>query len=61
VVPHWYSTTHRITYWNKFGRPDTLPLYYGAGSILMFWWQDTALAAALRQAVASGRPLAAVR
>jgi microcin C transport system substrate-binding protein len=61
VVPHWYSTTHRVTYWNKFGRPDTLPAYYGPGSVLLFWWEDARLADALRQAMASGRPLVSPR
>ncbi|HMT14834.1 MAG TPA: extracellular solute-binding protein, partial [Aestuariivirga sp.] len=27
VVPHWYSATTRLAYWNRFGMPDTLPEY----------------------------------
>lgn len=30
LVPNWYSATHRIAYWDKFGFPKTLPLYYAA-------------------------------
>jgi microcin C transport system substrate-binding protein len=30
VIPHWYSGTHRVAYWNRFGLPDKLPLYYQA-------------------------------
>lgn len=30
VIPHWYSGTHRVAYWNRFGFPDKLPLYYQA-------------------------------
>lgn len=30
VVPNWYGATHRIAYWDKFGFPKTLPLYYAA-------------------------------
>lgn len=40
VVPHWYSSTHRIAYWNRFGLPKTLPLYYTAnGYVISTWWQ----------------------
>ena len=40
VVPNWYSGVHRVAYWDKFGKPDNLPLYYQiADWILMTWWQ----------------------
>jgi microcin C transport system substrate-binding protein len=40
VVPHWYSSTHRIAYWNRFGMPQILPLYYTADSyVISNWWQ----------------------
>ncbi len=39
LVPNWYINVHRVAYWNKFGRPQTLPLYYEADSwALMSWW-----------------------
>jgi microcin C transport system substrate-binding protein len=39
LVPHWYIGTHRIAYWNHFGRPQQLPLYYSAASwMLATWW-----------------------
>lgn len=38
VVPNWYMGEHRITYWNKFGQPDTLPVYYRPIQLLMTWW-----------------------
>ncbi len=28
LVPHWYMSANRITYWNRFSTPKTLPLYY---------------------------------
>lgn len=41
VVPHWYSSTHRIAYWNRFGIPEKLPLYYRADPyVIAGWWQE---------------------
>ncbi|MBE9521170.1 MAG: ABC transporter substrate-binding protein, partial [Proteobacteria bacterium] len=38
VVPNWYLSRHRITFWNVFNRPETLPLYYNPLQELMTWW-----------------------
>ncbi len=39
LVPHWYISTHRIAYWDKFEFPDTLPVYFSAkGWMLSTWW-----------------------
>ncbi|WP_163336665.1 extracellular solute-binding protein [Desulfopila sp. IMCC35008] len=38
LVPNWYTNGHRIVYANKFGQPETLPLYYSASQFLMTWW-----------------------
>jgi len=39
VVPHWYSTTHRIAYKRELAYPKTLPLYYEANDwIISTWW-----------------------
>ncbi|MBZ0071691.1 MAG: extracellular solute-binding protein [Gammaproteobacteria bacterium] len=47
VVPNWYIATHRVAYWNRFGHPQTLPLYYDAESwALQTWWRDLAKPAA---------------
>ena len=43
-VPQWYGATHRLAYWNIFGRP-TKPKY-GLGSIET-WWIDVDKAAKL--------------
>ncbi|MBK4737538.1 extracellular solute-binding protein [Noviherbaspirillum pedocola] len=41
VVPHWYSSTHRVSYRNRFGMPQQLPLYYQAESyVVSMWWQQ---------------------
>ncbi len=40
LVSHWYIGSHRIAYWDHFGIPEKLPLYYDAGSwMLRTWWK----------------------
>ncbi len=39
LVPNWYINTHRIAYWDKFKRPENLPLYYNAEEwMISSWW-----------------------
>jgi microcin C transport system substrate-binding protein len=39
LVPHWFISSHRIAYWDKFERPKNLPFYFGAESwMLSTWW-----------------------
>ncbi|MBF0422358.1 MAG: ABC transporter substrate-binding protein [Magnetococcales bacterium] len=38
LVPNWYLNVHRIAYWNRFERPQTVPLYYSPEGWLMTWW-----------------------
>lgn len=38
VVPNWYLGGHRLVYYNKFGIPDNLPLYYDHIQLLTTWW-----------------------
>lgn len=39
LIPHWYIGSHRIAYWNRFGMPKTLPLYYDPTNwVLATWW-----------------------
>lgn len=35
IVPHWYMSAFRATYWNRFDLPKTMPLYYAAQSWFM--------------------------
>ncbi len=43
VVPNWYIKYHRIAYWDKFGFPETLPLYYQATPYMQStWWSKDA-------------------
>lgn len=40
IVPNWYIATHRVAYWDRFERPQTLPLYYSADTwALRTWWR----------------------
>jgi microcin C transport system substrate-binding protein len=40
VVTHWFSSTHRVAYRQRFGIPDTAPLYYAADPyVISTWWQ----------------------
>lgn len=39
LVPNWYIDVHRVAYWNKFGIPKTMPLYYDPITwLLKAWW-----------------------
>jgi len=37
VIPHWHSTSWRVAYWDKFGRPEKLADY---GLDFQSWWID---------------------
>lgn len=45
VIPHWHSTSWRVAYWDKFGRPETLADY---GLDFQSWWIDPAKEQALK-------------
>ncbi len=36
AIPQWYSRSHRVIYWNKFGRPQITPPY--ALGFVDTWW-----------------------
>jgi len=41
VIPQWYKASNRIAHWNRFGIPDTVPIYdryYRTG--IYTWWYD---------------------
>jgi len=39
LIPNWYIGTHRVAYWDQFGRPTKLPLYYSPEPwMLETWW-----------------------
>lgn len=39
VVPQWHYPYERIAFWDRFGRPETLPAEAGP-SFLQIWWAD---------------------
>ena len=41
VIPQWYINTHRVAYWDKFGKPAVAPRYDRSflGNVLT-WWID---------------------
>jgi len=57
VVPQWFIPHHRITYWNKFAHPRTLPLYYEPLTYLLYWWVEPNQERALAEARSANRPL----
>ncbi|MEL6372850.1 MAG: extracellular solute-binding protein [Pseudomonadota bacterium] len=48
VVPQWHVPYARVAFWNRFGRPKTLPSQ--SVSFLQVWWYDKAAASALADA-----------
>jgi microcin C transport system substrate-binding protein len=41
VVPHWFSSTHRVAYRDRFGIPARAPLYYQADPyVISTWWEQ---------------------
>jgi len=39
LIPHWYIGSHRVAWWDRFGYPETLPLYYDPITwMLATWW-----------------------
>jgi len=45
TVPHWYSGTNKLGYWDRFGRPAKAPLY--DVGLAETWWVDGAKNAAI--------------
>ena len=40
LVPNWFIAVHRIAYWDRFGMPAHLPLYYTADDwVRRTWWK----------------------
>ncbi|MGF6307258.1 microcin C transport system substrate-binding protein [Bradyrhizobium sp. i1.8.4] len=48
-VPQWYSSKHRVAYWDQFAHPERPAKYAGVGAPEN-WWYDAAKAAKLEQA-----------
>lgn len=57
MVLNWYSPSHRVAAWSKFGRPAKLPDYYHPVNLYEYMWFDAAKAKRLEEAKAKGMPL----
>ncbi|MCZ6632151.1 MAG: extracellular solute-binding protein [bacterium] len=51
VIPHWHIRSHRLVYWNKFGKPSVTAKYMSSpfSTFPSTWWVDQAKAAKLTQ------------
>jgi microcin C transport system substrate-binding protein len=55
MVPHWYNSSDRVVFWNKFSRPAVTPSQSNVlNKAIEFWWWDEAKAKKLEQARATG-------
>ncbi|WP_439815582.1 extracellular solute-binding protein [Zavarzinia sp. CC-PAN008] len=43
LIPQWYKGTYTVAWWNRFGRPETVP--QNTNGILDTWWVDPTKAA----------------
>jgi len=54
VIPQWHIRADRFAFWDKFGRPDKIPL---RGADVDTWWLDADKAAAIKAAKGNLRGL----
>jgi microcin C transport system substrate-binding protein len=47
LVPHWYISTDRLIYWDRFGKPEIAP---SRGITIDTWWYDAEKASRLEKA-----------
>ena len=47
VIPHWYASSFSLIWWDKFGRPETVPPFPGGRFFISTWWFDEEKAANL--------------
>jgi len=40
VVPQWTYSKVRTARWDRFGRPDTMPVYGQAAFPAIWWWDE---------------------
>ncbi len=57
LVHNWYSSKHRLAYWDKLGFPKVLPKFYNPLQLIDYLWIDKAKDKQLQAAVAKGQPL----
>ncbi len=52
LVPNWHSKFDRIAYWNKFNRPEIIPIQ---GNQFLAWWIDPVKESALKGKLSSAK------
>ena len=52
LIPHWYITTDRLIYWDRFGKSEISP---SRGVAINTWWYDVEKASRLEAARGGGR------
>lgn len=58
MVPNWYVTSHRVSWWNKFGLPTQKPMQYQPEDLIVrYGWLDSSLASALQTAMKDNKSL----
>ncbi len=59
IVPHWFSSTHRMAYKQYLHFPDRLPKYYTAEGWLVSTWWDSRVGQTQAQAATPGASMSA--
>ena len=58
MVPNWYVTSHRVSWWNKFGLPATKPMQYQPEDLMVrYGWLDPGRANALQKAMKENKSI----
>jgi microcin C transport system substrate-binding protein len=58
MVPNWYITSHRVSWWNKFGIPSDKPMQYQPEDfIVRYGWLDATNATSLQNAIKANKSL----
>jgi len=58
MVPNWYVTAHRVSWWNKFGIPSNKPMQYQPEDFLVrYGWLDKTQSQSLEKALKDNKSL----
>jgi microcin C transport system substrate-binding protein len=58
MVPNWYVTSHRVSWWNKFGLPANKPMQYQPEDLIVrYGWLDPNRADALQKAMKENKSI----
>jgi microcin C transport system substrate-binding protein len=58
MVPNWYVTSHRVSWWNKFGLPNNKPMQYQPEDLIVrYGWLDQNRTSALQKAMKENKSI----